>query len=168
MRTNGDVLLYMGRSAQSEGCFCSTSSVSPPRSPSVLFPRVPTMLKMWDSYLIFHFIAVIAACATNASVADSIHKLKLSPNAQILVGGTEGYANLTKRWQYWNAPDVDAIVQVATSGDVAETVSCKLRHLSKSPHETISLILTFLRLVSQTLTPSLSLPNPAATGVSPP
>jgi hypothetical protein len=60
---------------------------------------------------------------TNADVADVIHELELSPNAQIFFRGAEGYANLTKRWQYWNAPDVDAVVEVATAKDVAETVS---------------------------------------------
>lgn len=48
---------------------------------------------------------------------------RLSREAAIVFEGEERWKVVTKRWQWWRAPDVRAVVEVAAEEDVAETVS---------------------------------------------
>jgi hypothetical protein len=47
---------------------------------------------------------------------------RLSEGAQVLLEGEDGFAEKTERWQSWKSPDVAAVVDVRTEGDVQETV----------------------------------------------
>ncbi|KAI1777235.1 hypothetical protein F4818DRAFT_341465 [Hypoxylon cercidicola] len=47
---------------------------------------------------------------------------KLSPEASILLPGDAEFANLTSRWREWHAPNIAAVVEVATEADVQQTV----------------------------------------------
>lgn len=48
---------------------------------------------------------------------------RLSSGAEITLRGEDGYAEKSKRWESWKAPDVAAVVDVKTEVDVQETVS---------------------------------------------
>jgi hypothetical protein len=47
----------------------------------------------------------------------------LSPNASILLPGSDSFSNATTRWQVYREPNITVVVQVATESDVQETVS---------------------------------------------
>jgi hypothetical protein len=48
----------------------------------------------------------------------------LSPEASIALHDNADFAKLIDRWRVWHAPEVTAVVQVATEADVQQTVSC--------------------------------------------
>lgn len=54
----------------------------------------------------------------------------LSPNARIYDRGSQGYKDLTLRWQTYRKPDFDAVVAVAEEDDVAKTVCLRSDQIS--------------------------------------
>jgi hypothetical protein len=48
---------------------------------------------------------------------------RLSSNASIFLPGSSQFADATLRWQEWRDPNITVVVEVATEGDVQETVS---------------------------------------------
>jgi hypothetical protein len=56
---------------------------------------------------------------------ESIQELlgpALSTRAKIVVKGADGFKKATERWQYWEAPHVNAVVEVQSEEDVIQTV----------------------------------------------
>jgi hypothetical protein len=47
----------------------------------------------------------------------------LSPHAIVALRGDDDFANLTSRWREWHAPNIAAVVEVATEEDVQQVVS---------------------------------------------
>ncbi|KAK4233777.1 hypothetical protein C8A03DRAFT_47748 [Achaetomium macrosporum] len=52
----------------------------------------------------------------------------LSPEASIALRGDADFAKLTERWREWHAPEVAAVVRVATEADVQQTVRFAAQH----------------------------------------
>lgn len=48
---------------------------------------------------------------------------KLSPKAHIILPDDSGFVGATQRWAQYQPPSFRAVVEVATEGDVQETVS---------------------------------------------
>lgn len=73
---------------------------------------------------LFSLILTALACVLPimANPNSLMAELQLSPEAQIFLRGTQGYKVLTRRSQFWRAPDVAAVVQVASAEDVAATI----------------------------------------------
>jgi hypothetical protein len=46
----------------------------------------------------------------------------LSKNAEIILQSNSEFAEASKRWQWWAAPDVKVVVKVQTEEDVQQTV----------------------------------------------
>ncbi|KAI1124475.1 hypothetical protein F5Y10DRAFT_249357 [Nemania abortiva] len=61
------------------------------------------------------------AMADNTSIFNDLIPL-LSPQATVALRDSLDYANLTSRWREWHAPDIAAVVEVATEEDVQQTV----------------------------------------------
>ena len=64
----------------------------------------------------------VSLLASTHHLPNALSALHLSPNAHIHLRDTPGYTDLAKRWSYWAAPDIAAIIEVATTLDVAETI----------------------------------------------
>lgn len=47
---------------------------------------------------------------------------RLSQGAKIIVKDEDGFKEATERWQYWEAPHVNAVVEVQNEEDVQQTV----------------------------------------------
>ncbi|KAI0384963.1 hypothetical protein F5Y04DRAFT_202214 [Hypomontagnella monticulosa] len=52
----------------------------------------------------------------------------LSPEASIILPNDTSFSSLTDRWREYHAPDIAAVVQVATEGDVQEAVGFANEH----------------------------------------
>lgn len=46
----------------------------------------------------------------------------LSPNASIIFGGSPEFEKATARWQEYNSPGINIVVEAASESDVQETV----------------------------------------------
>ncbi|KAI1382420.1 hypothetical protein F4677DRAFT_401876 [Hypoxylon crocopeplum] len=53
---------------------------------------------------------------------------KLSPGAAVVLPGDPNFSNLTSRWREWHAPNIAAVVQAVTEGDVQQTVRYANEH----------------------------------------
>ncbi|KAI0556212.1 FAD-binding domain-containing protein [Xylaria curta] len=61
------------------------------------------------------------------SIAQEL-KARLSPTADVVGPGSERFASLTSRWREYHAPTVAAVVQVATEGDIQQSVRYANEH----------------------------------------
>ncbi|KAI0100095.1 hypothetical protein GGR51DRAFT_564506 [Nemania sp. FL0031] len=85
-----------------------------------------TAARAFFLYSIFPSVPILAidlqtAMVDNNTVLSGLRKL-LSPQATVALRDSPEYANLTDRWRKWHAPDIAAVVEVATEEDVQETV----------------------------------------------
>lgn len=56
-----------------------------------------------------------------ASIEADLGSL-LSPNASIISRANPRFGNATERWQEYNSPAINIVIEVATEADVQETV----------------------------------------------
>jgi hypothetical protein len=64
----------------------------------------------------------LASLVAGSSVPFADLAPSLSPSAAIILPGDASFEDVTSRWREWHAPEVAAVVQVATHNDVQETV----------------------------------------------
>lgn len=65
----------------------------------------------------------LASVTYAIDLAELLPNLELSTGASIYLRGSKEYTRLTKRWSAWRAPDFAAVVEAATTEDVAKTVN---------------------------------------------
>lgn len=87
-----------------------------------------------------HFVSSLTVYTPEYESACPGLKARLSPGATILLPDNPEFANATSRWGDYAKPDITVVVEVATEGDVSETVSNIDDHLQ---HRCQTIILIF-------------------------
>lgn len=78
-------------------------------------------LNNWSPQKVLAKVGLASLIASKINYTADLGPI-LSTEASLVLPSDANFADLTSRWREWHGPDIAAVVQVSTEGDVQETV----------------------------------------------
>jgi hypothetical protein len=84
------------------------------------------MAKVFLACLLFLNQIAIGSLVEAVSAPEGLHGLRnqLSQGAKVYLPGDEGFKIATDRWNVWENPEFDVVIEPAVEEDVGVAVSC--------------------------------------------